>query len=52
MNYSVRRVVHKFLVLLAFSPVAVVQAGTYIPPRFGAFDCAGRNSSHERCLVA
>ena len=36
-----RGFIHEFLVLLAFSSVVVVQAGTYIPPRFGAFDCAG-----------
>ena len=41
MNTFERGFVHESLVLLAFSAVAVVQAGTYIPPRFGAFDCAG-----------
>lgn len=42
MNNFERGLVHESLVLLAFSSVAVVQAGTYIPPRVGAFDCAGK----------
>ncbi len=41
MNTFERGFVHEFLVSLAFSAVAVVQAGSYIPPRVGAFDCAG-----------